>query len=420
MLVAGVFAAGCSGGDKAATPVETTSCSDVIYEGEGTPEALIVSDLPLTGRDRETTTLMVDAIKLVLRQRGFKAGERGVGYQSCSYSAGLEPDEGLCERNARGFAAAEDVLGVVGSFHSGCAWIQIPILSRKAVGPLAMVSPANTYVGLTRPGPGARPDSGDPGSLYPDGVRNYVRVVPPDGAQGAALAHHAKTSGLHRVVTLYDRQADYTVAVSGEFLRTARALGLETLGLEWPERKSSAVLARRVARFRPDLVYLAGPGEIEHRNVKQLIAELRAVLGPRIVIAGSDNFLGPDAIEDLGSTGEGLLVAAVGTPAEHLPPGGRAFLRAFRKEGSASAGFFGAAEAAQATEVLLDAIARSDGSRASVVDELFATEVDGGILGSFHFDRNGDITPATVTIRRIQRGKAVPVRVLRIPPEAGN
>ena len=49
----------------------------------------------------------------------------------------------------------------------------------------------------------------------------------------------------------------------------------------------------------------------------------------------------------------------------------------------------------------MDAIARSDGTRASVLEELRATDVKDGILGSFRFDANGDITTASVPILRI-------------------
>ena len=59
--------------------------------------------------------------------------------------------------------------------------------------------------------------------------------------------------------------------------------------------------------------------------------------------------------------------------------------------------------AAQATEVLLDAIARSDGTRASVVDQLFQTRIADGLLGSFGFDENGDISESPVTILRVAR-----------------
>jgi ABC-type branched-subunit amino acid transport system substrate-binding protein len=53
---------------------------------------------------------------------------------------------------------------------------------------------------------------------------------------------------------------------------------------------------------------------------------------------------------------------------------------------------------------LLDAIARSDGTRASVTRELFRTRVTGGLLGDFTFDENGDISESPVTILRAERG----------------
>jgi hypothetical protein len=46
--------------------------------------------------------------------------------------------------------------------------------------------------------------------------------------------------------------------------------------------------------------------------------------------------------------------------------------------------------AAQAADVLLDAIARSGGTRASVVRELFATRVHNGILGNFTVTPQGE------------------------------
>ena len=58
-------------------------------------------------------------------------------------------------------------------------------------------------------------------------------------------------------------------------------------------------------------------------------------------------------------------------------------------------------ETAQAAEIVLTAIARSDGTRASVLEAMRRTRVTDGILGSFGFDRNGDITPARVAVLRV-------------------
>ena len=77
--------------------------------------------------------------------------------------------------------------------------------------------------------------------------------------------------------------------------------------------------------------------------------------------------------------------------------------------------------AAQATDVLLTAIARSDGTRASVIHQLFRVHVKNGILGSFHFTPRGDISPATVLVYRVIHGPAWtrPVRTITTPATGG-
>ena len=50
---------------------------------------------------------------------------------------------------------------------------------------------------------------------------------------------------------------------------------------------------------------------------------------------------------------------------------------------------------AQAAQIVLDAIAKSDYTRAGVIEQLFATEVTGGFLGDFSFSENGDPTLAS-------------------------
>ena len=409
---AGIVAAGCGGKDRTAAPVRTTSCSDVYYEGEGAPNAIIVSDLPREGGPgKATATLMVDAIKFTLRRRGFRAGEHRIGYQACNDTVGEEPfDEGLCERNAKAYADTGDVVGMIGPWNSGCAYVQVPILSRDDAGPLAMVSPSNTYVGLTRDGPGANP--GDPDKLY-SGVRNYARVVPHDFAQATALVSYAKTRGMKRAVTIADERDPYGSSVSGSFIEEARAHGLSVTEFDWRPLQSYTGLARRIARKRPELVYMAG---LPQFNAKRLVEDLRAELGDHVEIAGSDAFLDPDVAEGLGSAGEGLLVTSSGYPQDELPAAGKAFLTAFGKPGYAAASGYGAPEAAQAAEVLLDAIARSNGTRASIVEALFETRVKDGILGSFGFDSNGDVVPATGTVYRTHDGRAVVDRVVRVSP----
>jgi hypothetical protein len=45
---------------------------------------------------------------------------------------------------------------------------------------------------------------------------------------------------------------------------------------------------------------------------------------------------------------------------------------------------------AQAARIMLDAIANSDGSRPGVIQAIFDTTVEGGLLGDFEINDNGD------------------------------
>ena len=279
------------GGDKSVTPVETATVRDVFYEGEGEPDAIIVSDVSQGFPPAPTKAAMVRVIKGVLRQRGFRAGTYRVGYQSCGADS---DDEGACERNAESYAAAKDVLGVIGPYYSSCAAVQIPILSRRAAGPLAMVSPTNTDPGLTLKTPYS---DHDPGALYADGVRNYVRVVPPDNAMGAVAATLAKQMGAERVVAFVNRGRIgyrwYGPSVGGAFVETARSLGLVTTELGWRNQESYTAIAKRAAAARPQLVFFAGNPQ---NNAKRLLEDVRRQVGPDVVFAAGDQFVAGPSI----------------------------------------------------------------------------------------------------------------------------
>jgi branched-chain amino acid transport system substrate-binding protein len=410
LVLFALLGAACAGGEDGVDPVAASSCAALLYEGEGEPDVVVVSDLPRRGIGAETARLMIEAIELVLREREFRAGDHGVGYQACNDTVGEEPfDPGLCRRNARAYVETADVVGIIGPWNSGCAVEQIPIVSTTEAGPLAVVSPANTWEGLTRNVPGER--SGD--DLYPDGVRSYARVVTHNLVQGSAAAHLAANLGARRVVILQQKPSNsYVRGLTVPFVRTAQGLGLDVVEVDWPLLESYTQVAAEVAAARPDFVYLAGETQA---NAKTLVEDLRAALGPVVTLVGPDGFALDVIAEELGPAGEGMLATLPGVPAEELPPAGQEFLRAFGQPASDERVFLGAPEAAQAAEVLLDAIARSDGTRASVVEELFATEVENGILGSFSFDRFGDIDPAPVGVYRMEGGKIVAHDVVRTP-----
>jgi ABC-type branched-subunit amino acid transport system substrate-binding protein len=104
-----------------------------------------------------------------------------------------------------------------------------------------------------------------------------------------------------------------------------------------------------------------------------------------------------------------------GPAPEGLRGEGGQFVAAFGTALGRPVEFYSAA-AAQATEILLDGIARSNGTRGSVTHEVLATKVRNGILGSFSFDRNGDTTAGSVTIYKVVGGKPKLVRLITPSP----
>src|SRR5206468_4039134 len=71
---------------------------------------------------------------------------------------------------------------------------------------------------------------------------------------------------------------------------------------------------------------------------------------------------------------------------------------------------------AQAIDVMLDAIAKSDGTRASVAKSLFGLKVVDGIIGTFTINDKGDTSLTPITIYQQKGTKLNPLKTV-IPPE---
>jgi branched-chain amino acid transport system substrate-binding protein len=415
-----IAAVGCGGDDDdgdggAVAALPSASCGPIRYEGEGEPDALIASDFPLQGANRALTTEMADAVELVLKQRDWKAGDLNIGFQSCDDSTAQAGswDSAKCSANARAYANNDAVIGIIGTFNSGCAKLVIPVLNRAPEGPVAMVSPSNTNPGLTESGPGA--DPGAPDVYYPTGTRNYARVVWNDQHQGAANALYTKELGLKNVFVVNDKQT-YGLGIANLYRDYAEKLGIKIAGFQaWDENASAYdALASRVKASGADGVFLGG---IICLNGGKLIKDLRATLGPEFPIIAPDGFTPISAtIDGAGAAANGMYISQPGLPEDQLTGPGKKFVADFKAETGKSTVDPYTAYAAQAAVVLLDAVDRSDGTRASVAEELFNTDIKGGILGNFSIDENGDTTLGTVTFFQVRSG--APEFVKLITPEA--
>jgi branched-chain amino acid transport system substrate-binding protein len=352
-------------------PVVVRGCEGLYYEPPGRPQLIIVSDLPLEASAHTAMLQMTQAIKLTLKDDGFRAGRFTVGYVVCddSGAAGTWSAK-RCVANARAAARNSKVVGVIGTLDSGCARNELPVLGAAN---LVLVSPLNTATDLTRSHRG-----------------QVARLSAPDDAQAAAAARFLRNRGVETVATISDGTRRGS-AYRAEFAHAARRIGL-----------------RIVPRGRADAAY-AGGVLSDRTRADLLAARRRAPDGPLVLAAA----YGPAAqLADVaGSSAEGAYLFVSGIPVERLGAEGRSFVTHFESAIGRSPHPY-AVYAAQAARLLLDSIAGSNGTRVSVGRAVLAAKVRNGLIGSFSFDANGDPTSAPVTIFRVHDRAAHLVRVV--------
>ncbi len=262
-----------------------------------------------------------------------------------------------------------------------------------------MLSPANTFVCLTTPAGSC--SSTQPDQYYPSGTRNYARAVAHDAFQGAAVAEFAQTKGVTSVYILNDKES-YGLGVAQNFRDSAESLGIKVAGFEaWdPKASSYEALFQKIGQTDADAVFLGG---LIDENGAQVIKDKVAVLGPNdgdVQLYGPDGFATQQTITEAGSAAANMWLSVAGTPIDAYSGTAQEFVAGFSDQFLDADtpidpyAIFGA----QAAVVMLDAIAASDGSRASVLEQVFATDITDGYLGSFTFSEDGDPAGAEGTI----------------------
>ena len=373
--------------------------------GEEPRTLTIYSSLPLQGAQRPQTTDMVKGIELALEQTGGKAGEFTVRYQSLDDStaqAGSWTPEAT-QANARKAAQDESTAVYIGEFNSGASAISIPILNEAQV---PQISPANTAVGLTSDEPGAEP--GEPDKYYTTGERHYVRIVPKDTIQGAALATLMKEDGCTAVFMTNDKEV-YGAGLARNIESSAEAQGLQLVANEAidknaPNYRSLAQAAR--SRDADCFVYSG----ITANNAVQLYKDFAAALP-------NAQLYGPDGVAETGFTDpeEGGIPPDVATRVklsvatlspDEYPPEGQEFFELFEEKYDEPNPNPYSIYGYEAMRLALDAIERSGtGEKADIVAALFETRDRQSVLGTYSIDENGDTTLTDYGIYRVTDGE---------------
>jgi branched-chain amino acid transport system substrate-binding protein len=360
----------------------------------------IYSSQPLQGATRAAAESLVNAEKLALREAGGKAGRFKIRYialdDATAQSGNWDP--GVTSANARRAARDDSAIAYLGEYNSGASAVSVPILNEAG---LLQVSPASTYIGLTR-SEGAAPD--EPDKYYPTGRRTFARIAPGDHVQAAAIASYQREVGCQRLYLVHDKEV-YGQGLATEVSKAARRLGMRVLGEDGLDVKAINFrsTAARVADSGADCLFFGG---ITANKAVQVWRDMHAA-APALKLFGSSGVAEAAFTKDLGAAEKVTYLVDQALPPERYPRAAQRFFAAYRQTYGRDPEAF-AIFAYEAMKAVLEAIraAGDDGDdRQAVVDRFFAIRDRDSVLGRYSVRPDGDTTLTQFAGDRVRDGE---------------
>jgi branched-chain amino acid transport system substrate-binding protein len=385
------------------------ACSGGSGGGGSKGEIEVWSSLPRQGSSKGQTDTIVNAINMALAEKNNTAGGYTIKYsdKDDSTAAAGKWDEATEIKNANDAVADDKLVAYIGTFNSGAAKLSIPILCGKG---LVMISPANTYPGLSKAGKG---EADEPDKYYPNGcTRNYFRVVAADDLQGLAGAKWAAKLGAKNVYVLDDTEL-YGKGIADVFNKEAPGQGLTVLGRDGIDGKATdyKALSEKIKATNPDLVYFGG---ITQNNAGQLWRDLRDAM-PNVKLMGPDGILEDAWIQAAGEAAEGTYITFGGLPADKLTGKGADFLKNYNAKYPNNPPQAYTAYGYEAAGVVIAAIEKAAATnpadmtalRAAVLKAVSETKDYEGALGKWSFNQEGDTSLTAMSGNIVKDGKFV-------------
>jgi branched-chain amino acid transport system substrate-binding protein len=356
--------------------------------------------LPHTGNSNAVSGAMRDGIQLALAEAGNKAGEFRIVYEAMDDASAKKGDwdPEVEAANADRAIKDPDVMVYIGTYNSGAAKISMPMLNKAG---LVMVSPANSYPGLTKPGLG---EANEPDIYRPSGKVSFFRVVPADDLQGAMGAQWMKQLGGKSVYVL-DARDLYGRGIADVFEQTAEEIGLQVLGHEGidPKAQEYKSLMTKIKAKKPDFIYFGGttannPGQV----AKDMVAvglDAKMMVPDGCFDTAFINAAGANIVNDR------AFVTFGGVPPDKLTGLGAKFVKSYQerfKKMPEAYGVYGYV----AGQVALAAIAKAGKKdREAIRAAVQEYKTEDSALGPFSFDENGDTTMAMMSGNAVKGGK---------------
>jgi len=355
----------------------------VVKIGHVCPDCGAIASL---GKDNENGARMaIDE----LNAKGVTLGGKKIKFELLAEDDAADPKQGT--------AAAQKLVdakvnGVIGHLNSGTT---IPASKIYHDAGIPQISPSATNPKYTQ-----------------QGFKTAFRVVANDGQLGGTLGRYAADQLKAKKVAVIDDRTAYGQGVADEFIKGAKAKGVQVVAQQYTNDKATdfnAILTAIKAK-NPDVVFYGGMDAVAGPMLRQMKA-----LGINAKVMGGDGIctenLAKLAGDAVGAPGQ-VVCAEAGGVEDTQKKGMDDFRAAYKKK-------FGidvqldAPYVYDAVMVMVEAMKKANSAEpAKYLPELAKANYK-GVTGNISFDGKGDIKNGTLTLYTYKDGKREQIAVVK-------
>jgi branched-chain amino acid transport system substrate-binding protein len=330
----------------------------------------IVSSMPAKGYAAPQAHQIEQAIDLAIRERSSTVDQWHIEHIALSDSDDETGDWSAPKENSNSKLAAADpsVFAYIGPYNSGATAVSLPITNRSS---LLQLLPSATWPGLTETGWNA----GEPDIYFPTGTRNLARMMPADTIQAKAAVQWAMREKKTQVAVLNDGSS-YSAGLARAFEDAARP---------YPD-----LVGTNITISPPDLADL--PNQLASSSifyapssVANAVALAKALQATDTTVFATDTALDSQFRAGAAPSSENWLIVSNNSDYSDIPAYTQ-FTREFEAAYGEKPSQF-AANAYDATNLVLDTLETAGNDRASVTAGVLGTTRYHGATGLVSFDQ---------------------------------
>lgn len=335
---------------------------------------------PLTGDSAEYGTVFKNAAELAIEKANQQGGVNGKQLKLVANDSKADPKEAA--NIAQKYVSDPSIMAVIGDFTSTAALAGAPIYQK---GGLVQLSPTSSHPDFTKQG-------------------NFIfRNIATQAAEGPILADYTvKDLKKSKVAIVYIKN-DWGIVAQEHYKNAVEKAGATVVAVEpyLPEQgKDFNAIITKVKESNPDIIYLG----MMYTDAALFSQQLRQKNWD-VALIGTGSLYSDELIKLGGSAVEGLHVTCSFYPADPRAEV-QDFVKSYQEKYEKAPTMF-AAQAYDATNLIIEALKKGATDRKSLRDNLAAIKDFPGVTGITSFDENRDVIK-TLGKLIIKDGKFVP------------